>query len=53
MDGNRPHGLYGEVYDRQTSAKSHRVTMPYIPFTKFESEIARIVLEELNKTLGI
>lgn len=53
MDGNRPHGLYGEVYDRATSAKSRRVTMPYYPMTHFEAEVARIALEEINKKLGL
>jgi hypothetical protein len=52
-DENRPHGLYGEVYDRSTGAKSRRSTQPFQKMTNWEAEVARIALEELNKKLGL
>lgn len=52
-DGNRPHGLYGEVYDRQTNRKDRYVTKPYYPFAGWEAEVAKIALEEINKKLGL
>lgn len=52
QDNNRPHGLYGDVYDKQTEAKSRKVTQPYYPFTPWESEaISYIVRDELLKEI--
>jgi len=52
-DNNRPHGLYGYEYDRQTKAKDRFVTMPYQPFEPWESQAIKIIIEELNKTLNL
>lgn len=50
QDNNRPHGLYGDVYDRQTGAKS-RIRREQ-PLTKWESEaIHYIVVDELLKEI--
>jgi hypothetical protein len=52
-DNDRPSGLYGEVYDRQTNARDRFVGMPYRKFEYWEAEIARIALEEINKKLNL
>lgn len=52
-DLNRPDGFYGEVYDKQTRVKERFVGMTYYPFAGWESEVARIALEELNKKLNL
>lgn len=52
-DLNRPDGLYGEVYDRQTRAKDRVVGMVYTPFEPWEAQAVEIILEELNKKLNI
>lgn len=53
-DGNRPHGLYGEVYDRQTNRNDRVVGKPLQEITRWESEaIGAILLQEINKKLGL
>jgi len=52
-DLNRPDGLYGEVYDRQTRAKDRVVGMVYTPFEPWEAQAVEIILEELNKKLNL
>lgn len=52
-DLNRPDGLWGDVYDRQTRSKDRFVTKPYYPFEGWEAEVARIALEEINKKLNL
>jgi hypothetical protein len=53
QDGNRPGGLYGEVYDKQTGSKTRKVTEPYYEFAKWEAQVAQIALEEINKKLNL
>jgi hypothetical protein len=53
-DNNVPHGLYGEHYARMTGAHTRRVTQPYTPFAKWESEaVTAIIMDELNKKLNL
>lgn len=52
-DNNRPDGLYGEVYDKQTRVHDRVVTAPYVPFEYWEAEVARIALEEIHKQLNL
>lgn len=56
-DTRRPEGLYGDVYDKSTGAKSRAVTKRYIGGQWWDYEIARIATEELlkhiNEKLGV
>lgn len=53
QDNNRPEGLWGDVYDRITSAKSKKATQPYYIFPQWESDAVEIILDELNKKLNL
>ena len=51
MDGNRPYGFYGELYDRATGAKSKVATKPHQETTQWEKEAisATLLLEEIKQ----
>jgi hypothetical protein len=56
-DGNRPEGLYGEVYDKETGVKyrSNCIDRPVVGMWK-EIDlnwVAKIALEEINKKLNL
>lgn len=52
-DNNRPEGLWGDVYDRQTSGRSKVVTQPLQKITRWESQAIEIILDEINKKLNL
>ena len=56
QDNNRPAGLYGEVYDKQTGAKSrsNMIDRPVVGmWNEVDLEIVRIAMEEINKKLNL
>ena len=56
-DNNRPEGLWGDVYDKQTGSKrrSNIIDRPMVGMWKEVdlTEVARIALEEINKKLNL
>lgn len=54
MDLNRPSGLWGEVYDRSTGARTRFATKPLQETTNWEKEAisATLLLEELRQKHG-
>lgn len=52
-DGNRPEGLWGEVYNKQTGSKTRKVTQPYFEFTRWEVEAVDVQLEQIKKNLNL
>ena len=56
-DNNRPEGLWGEVYDKETGSiyRANRIDRPVVGMWK-EIDldwVAKIALEEINKKLNL
>lgn len=56
-DNNRPDGLWGEVYDKETGSRyrSNIIDRPFVGLRKDVDliEVTRIALEEINKKLNL
>lgn len=50
-DLNRPHGLYGDVYDRSTNSFSRWTTTPLRSFEPWEKVAIDQLLKKLNDDL--
>jgi len=56
-DNNRPDGLWGEIYDKETGGRyrSNTIDRPVVALWGDVDldEVARIALEEINKKLNL